>query len=338
MEKNKEKFSLKKRLLDKSFEAYILALETINRLTIEYRLEAFCYLICNAWELLLKAKILEDIGAEDAIYYKQNKDKKEKGNPRRTLSLRDCLNQVIPNEQAPIRRNIERIEELRNESVHLVISQIPRDIMLLFQAGVLNYHSCLKKWFDKSLSDRVSAGMMSIVYDIAPEQWDITNSRLQQQLGPDSAEFLSKYCAKIKQERAELQHSNQFAIGMEYHLVLTKRHNDADIVLSSGPSDKDPTQIVEVPKDPSRTHPFRQKELLKEINKKITTERQINQYDIQCINKVYDMKKESKYFYQGKVEGSPGQYSRAFVDWIIKQYKRDEHFFDETRKKVKNRK
>ena len=333
MEENKERFNLKERLLDKSFEAYILALETINRLTIEYRLETFCYLICNAWELLLKAKILEDIDDEDAIYYKKNKDKTDKGNTRRTLSLGDCLNRVMQNEQVPIRRNIELIEELRNESVHLVISQIPRDIMLLFQAGVLNYHSCLKKWFNKSLSDRVPAGMMSIVYDIAPEQWDITNSRLQQQLGPDSAKFLSKYCAKIKQERAELQHSNQFAIGMDYHLVLTKKHNDADIVLSSGPSDKEPTQIVEVPKDPSRTHPFRQKELLEELNKKITTERQINQYDIQCINKVYDIKNESKYFYQGKVAGSPGQYSKDFMDWIIKQYNRDDHFFDKTRKK-----
>ena len=56
---------LKGRLVDKSVEAYILALETINRLSIKYRLEAFCYLLCNAWELLLKAKILEDMGKVD---------------------------------------------------------------------------------------------------------------------------------------------------------------------------------------------------------------------------------------------------------------------------------
>ena len=56
MKNQSEKFDLKKHLVDKSFEAYILALETINRFTIQYRLETFCYLICNAWELLLKAK------------------------------------------------------------------------------------------------------------------------------------------------------------------------------------------------------------------------------------------------------------------------------------------
>lgn len=59
----------KGKLLAKSVEAYLLALETINRLTITYRVETFCALVCNAWEVLLKAKIIEDTGARTAIYY-----------------------------------------------------------------------------------------------------------------------------------------------------------------------------------------------------------------------------------------------------------------------------
>jgi len=101
--------------MDKSVEAYILALESINRLSIQYRVEVFCYLICNGWELLLKAKILEDADTRNAIYYK-----KQRGKPRRSPSLRDCLNRVIPNQNDPERRNVERIAELRDEAVHLV--------------------------------------------------------------------------------------------------------------------------------------------------------------------------------------------------------------------------
>lgn len=112
-----ENFDLKERLVDKSFEAYILALETINRITIRYRLETFCYLICNAWELLLKAKILDHEGEQKLISYSG-----KEGKTRRTLSLRDCLKKVMPNEKDPIRRNIDRVAELRDESVHLVIS------------------------------------------------------------------------------------------------------------------------------------------------------------------------------------------------------------------------
>lgn len=61
---------LKGRLLDKSIEAYILSLETINRLSVKYRIENFAYLICNAWELLLKAKILDDSKDRKSIFTK----------------------------------------------------------------------------------------------------------------------------------------------------------------------------------------------------------------------------------------------------------------------------
>lgn len=55
------------RLLDNSIDAYILSLETINRLSL-YRIEAFAYLVCSAWELMLKAKITCDTGNSKAIY------------------------------------------------------------------------------------------------------------------------------------------------------------------------------------------------------------------------------------------------------------------------------
>lgn len=75
-----------------------MALETINRLSIKYRVETFTYLICNAWELMLKAKIIADTGDKRVIYYK-----KKRGQPRRSLSLRDCLKQTFPDND-PTRR------------------------------------------------------------------------------------------------------------------------------------------------------------------------------------------------------------------------------------------
>ena len=317
-----ESFDLKARLLDKSLEAYVLSLETINRLTIQYRLESFCYLFCNAWELLLKAKMLDVHGDQEAVYYKP-----QPGKARRTLSLRDCLKRILPNDKDPIRRNIERIEELRDESVHLVISHIPADIMCLLQAGVINYHRILNNWFGRSLSDKYPVGMLSIMYDRGPDQWDMSNQRLHRQLGPAAVEFLSKFCADLKQEFDNLQQPNEFSIGMEYHLALTKREDKADITLYSGTMDGEPTRIVEVPKDPSKSHPYRQKELLEQLGDRL----QINSYDIQCVNKVYGIKKQPEFFYQGEVKNSPVQYSPAFVDWLVAKREQDEQFFPKTR-------
>ena len=43
-------------LLEKSQEAFLMAIEIYNKPTISYRLEVFAFFICNAWEFTLKSK------------------------------------------------------------------------------------------------------------------------------------------------------------------------------------------------------------------------------------------------------------------------------------------
>lgn len=322
---------LKGRLVEKSIEGYILALETINRLSIKYRVETFCYLICNAWELLLKAKILDDVRSDrDAIY----RGKKKRSQRRESLSLRECLERVIPNKSDPERRNIEYIANLRDESVHLVLGGVPTDVLCLFQACVLNYHRRLNSWFGISLSDRVPVGMMSLVYDLEPHRGDVTDKRFRRELGREAAEYLARYCAEIKNEFDELERPIEFSIGIEYRLALTKKPGDADIVLSQSSSGGTVVQIVEVPKDPGKSWPYRQKEVIEEMKAKVPS-LSINQHDIQCVNKAHGVRQRPEYFYQGSVKGSPAQYSETFVHWLIQQHQKDGAFFVKARAKAK---
>ena len=330
MEGGVKDFDLKERLVDKSFEAYVLALETINRITIRYRLEAFCYLICNAWKLLLKAKILDTTGEEKDIYYSEMKDP-----VRRSLSLRDCLRKVFSNEKDPVRRNLEQIEELRDKAVHLIIGQVPPDLIGLFQACVVNYHKHSHDWFGMSLSEREPVGMMSIVYDISPETMSFSGNRLRCELGPDAFEFLTQYCASIRKEFDELQRPSAFSIAIDYSAFIEKKPGNADVQLSSGQIDGSATQIVEVAKDSSITHPLRQKELIEKVNSTLS-DWQINPHDIKSLDKVYNIQQKRKdFFHRGKVKGSPGQYSLVFVDWIIRQYQMDNQFFTKIRETAK---
>jgi hypothetical protein len=119
-----------------------------RRLSIKYRVESFAHLISNAWELLLKARAVDAAKSRHVIYYKRKRNE-----PRRTLSLRDVLSKVIPDNKDAIRRNLETVAELRDEATHYVISEVPREVVLLFQACVINYHKKLTEWFDISLSD-----------------------------------------------------------------------------------------------------------------------------------------------------------------------------------------
>jgi Protein of unknown function (DUF3644) len=218
---------LQRRLLDRSVEGYIQSLETINRLSLVYRIETFAWLICNAWELLLKARIIHDSGAPAAIYYRV-----QRGQPTRSLSLDTCLDKIFTNNQDPTRRNLLLIEELRDQATHLVIRQVPQDVIGLFQACVVNYHRCLYDWYGWSLSKRINVGMMSIVYDLGPEQFDLSSSVLWRQLGKETVAFLTEFQARVQQEYTTLGKPTEFAIGIGYKLALTQKPGDADIVLT----------------------------------------------------------------------------------------------------------
>jgi hypothetical protein len=101
---------LTRNLIGNSIDAYVLALETVNRPSIAYRMEAFCFLSCNAWELLMKARLFHE---GQRIFYR-----KRRGQLRRSLSLDDCLGRIFTNPDDPVRLNIEGISELRNAGRH----------------------------------------------------------------------------------------------------------------------------------------------------------------------------------------------------------------------------
>lgn len=320
---------LKGKLLNKSIEAYILALETINRLSITYRVETFAYLICNAWELLLKAKILDNTRRKRTIYYQR-----QRGDRPRTLALRDCLKQIFPNERDSVRRNVERVADLRDEAVHLVVGQIPKDVLALLQASVLNYHRLLNEWFALSLSERVPVGMMTLAYDLSPEESDLGSPVLRRRLGKDAADYLTQFEAELRREHEDLGKPSEFAVEIRYSLGIEKRADAGDIVLTAG-AEGAATRVVEVAKDPSRTHPYRQKELVFQLNAAVRGERTVNQYDVQCVIEAYRIKKRSEYHYRGQVPGNPDQYSLEFVEWMANQHRQDATFFSDARDKVK---
>jgi hypothetical protein len=191
-------------------------------------------------------------------------------------------------------------------------------------------------WFGISLSGRVSVGMMTIVYDFSPEQFDLTSSILRRQLGREVIEFLARFQAGIMQEFERLNKPAEFSIDINYKLALIQKSGEADIVLTKGEAGL-MANIIEVPKDPSRTHPYRRKEVIEQVNSTLDGATRINQYDVHCVMNVYGIRKRSEFYYRGTVKGSPAQYSPASVAWLLKEYAKDNDFFMESRLKAKTK-
>jgi hypothetical protein len=85
--------------------------------------------------------------------------------------------------------------------------------------------------------------------------------------------------------------------------------------------------------DPDRTHPYRQTEAIAEASRRLPEGVEINPYDVLSVRRVHEIDEETRpEFTHVPKFGSP-QYSEAFVEWLVDQYRRDPEFF--TRAKAK---
>ncbi|HDT2306030.1 TPA: DUF3644 domain-containing protein [Citrobacter braakii] len=86
-----------KSLLKRSLDAFVLSLEVYNRPTLDNRVEAFCILSVNAWELLLKAEILKYSGM-DSVFKKNGY----------SISVTDAINKRLQ-QNDPVKKNLDTL-------------------------------------------------------------------------------------------------------------------------------------------------------------------------------------------------------------------------------------
>jgi hypothetical protein len=158
----------------------------------------------------------------------------------------------------------------------------------------------------------------------------LENPILRRSLGREAVDYLSKFQSELNQEFKQLGKPAEFSISIDYRLALVKKPGEGDVLLTAGPSGAT-TGVVEVPKDSGKTHPFRQKELVERVNEALNSRTQINRYDIQCVVKMFGIKKRPNFYYKASVEGSPHQYSKELVNWLVAEYEKDDRFFVKAR-------
>jgi hypothetical protein len=314
---------ISKKLIDKSTDAFVLSIEIFNKPTIKYRIEGFAFFFVNSWELLNKAKIIEDTKKDLSIYYK-----KRKGQPRKSLSLRDCLKKNFTDENDPVRLNIEKIAEIRDSGTHFLIDELETVYSGLFQSGVINYLETLKTWFDYDLQNKFTPGMLSLVGDLK----NIDPAHLKREYGKEIMQFVIREVKDIDKKQ-KLNSDNRFMIPIDYRLVLSKTSKAGDIELTKSDSGSGDAQgvIVEVPKDPNKTHPFSQGEIEKKVKKDLDLI-SFNRRAIQAVIWKERIKGNSRLHF--KHEKSPThQYSAAIVDLIKTRLKSNPDYIEDTKEK-----
>jgi hypothetical protein len=108
---------------------------------------------------------------------------------------------------------------------------------------------------------------------------------------------------------------------------------DGDVVLAK--MSTDPSAIKVVPGNAEEIWPYRQKDLIVQINKRLGKGNWINSHDIFCIKKTYDiLNKRPDFAYRSHHLASP-QFSEAFAEWIADEFRANNDFFKRAREECR---
>lgn len=142
------------KLLANSLAAVLSSIEIYNKPDFKYREEIFTILNINAWELLLKAKILKDSNGEiESLYVmKGGAPKLNRSGSPMTIEIVGAMKRV---ELDPaITANLSYLIEVRDTAVHFYNDEnLSYLVYTLGVASLKNYQKLIKEWFDKSLLD-----------------------------------------------------------------------------------------------------------------------------------------------------------------------------------------
>lgn len=316
---------IKQKLVDKSIEAFIMGLEIYNKPTIKYRIEGFSFFICNAWELMLKAELLN---RNEDIYYSDKSG--------RTLSLEPTIKKIYSDKNTRVRLNLEKIIELRNISTHFITEDYEAKYAPLFQACVLNFVNEIKRFHNIDISNYIAQNFLTITANYEP----LSNEQVRLKYPPEIAERFIQQSNQIDVLTQEYD-SDKFAIPIKQNLYITKKKDEADFVIAMASESPNKVAIVKELKDPANTHKYAFNNVIAVVNNRLSKSKiklgyknGFNSYVLNLFIEFYDIKSDNKYSYKHSLGNSTSYtYSERLVDFIINEIKKNPDGFVESLKK-----
>lgn len=160
------------KLLDKAVAAISSAVELYNKPGFKYRDESFALLALNAWELLLKARVVQvNGGKQRAIFvYERRKTKTgaistkeylKRGRSGNALTIGIRAAAAVLDAHAPsrlpdaVKNNIEALMEARDSAAHFYSPSLAlrRQLLEVGTAAVRNFAWYSRKWFGRDLAE-----------------------------------------------------------------------------------------------------------------------------------------------------------------------------------------
>lgn len=272
-------------LLEKAVAACISAIEVYNKPDFKYREETFSILMINAWELLLKAKVLKDNPKNQKILFatrpKRLKDgrlsetlteikKTRSGNPM-TIDLSRALELVAANGANGVneafKENIHALCEIRDSSIHSYSAdkELCKAVLELGTASLRNFINANKKWFKNDLS-KYNFFLMPISFfsDIGEVAVVTTSTR-----PPQVNNFLNYLGEQAQGNPSNAQRDFNLLLRIETKFIKSKAEADLTARIVRTPAEApDPAQVMTVQLTEEQwraSYPYTHKDLVDQL-------------------------------------------------------------------------
>ena len=317
------------KLLDKAKESFLMAIELYNKPTIQYRVEGFSMFICNAWELMLKAHMINKLG-ETSIYYKNHQE--------RTLSLENCIQKIFTNNKDPLRLNLEKIIELRNTSTHFITEEYEMVYVPLFQSCIFNFNEKMTAFHNIDMTTIIPQNFLTL---------SVSMKALNE------TEIIAKYPEKIAQKILDtkntiddmtMQNNAKISIRIDHYHYLTKDIDKATSIIKLDKNANSSVNIIREMKDPNNTHKYTAKSCISAIKERLSKNNITIYYNGELARftsfhfynfcKYYGLKENERYCYIHRQFANPQySYSQQIIDFIVDEIKKDPiHILDNIKK------
>ncbi len=228
------------KLVDNSLSATLSSIEIYNKPDFKYREEVFTILIVNAWELLIKAKILKDANDTIGSLYVSDKNvpggyKLNRNNTPLTIEINRAMNKLGHTLSPSVASNIQTLVEIRDTAVHFYNDpSIGFTIYTLGAASLQNYQKLITSWFGRSL--------LNYNFYILPLGFAYNFQKLSLIDLETKPEVISNLIKSVIATQQTVDQSDEFYFTCEITAQIIKKNqyttNSADLSVSIDPEEK----------------------------------------------------------------------------------------------------
>lgn len=311
------RIKLANKLKQKSIEAFLLCIETYNKPTINYRIEASSYLLCNAWELMLKSHYIIKNGII-SIYRKDNK----------SFSLEEMLSKYYK-DNSPIKINLSYIiENIRNKATHFIIKNHDTLYTPLLQKAILNYVDEIRDKLNVEMSDYIPLESLALL--VKRENKPINLSKMYGKSFADMFIKDEENLLSFIQAHTNINDNCEIIAVVESRLSFVKDPNKANI---KAYYDKTGTALREIviSKDIEISHPYTMKQVIKNIKERLSDKLNLNglhNTSLAKYNKLNNITNKPEFFKCITYSNTNiKKYSQAYIDKLIQEIEKTPDLF-----------